>query len=93
MGRFPLQNRSVRSPPFAVSQSLEARLLMFRACQLQSLPVLLDRKPVGFLYGAGAETLLLVTMALGEICPREEKPKTVVYSQKTNNTTGLGIRY
>ena len=38
---------------------------------------------VGFLYGAGPETRLLVTGVLSKICPRAEKPKTAVYTQKT----------
>ena len=35
-----------------------------------------------FLYRAGAETLILVTGALGKLCPQAEKPKTAVYTQK-----------
>ena len=30
---------------------------------------------VGFLYGAGAETLVLVTGALGKFCPQAAKPQ------------------
>ena len=45
-----------------------------------------------FLYGAGPETLIVVTGALGKFCPRAEKPETVVYTQKTKKNRGLGIR-
>ena len=43
---------------------------------------------VGFLYGAGAETLIFVT---GTWLPAE-KPKSAVYSQKTKKNRCLGIR-
>ena len=40
------------------------------------------RRTIGFLNGADAATLILVTGAFREICPRAEKPKTVVHIQK-----------
>ena len=47
---------------------------------------------MGFLYGPGAETLILVTSALGKICPRAEKPKPAVHTHKTKKNRGLGTR-
>ena len=44
---------------------------------------------VVFLYGAGAETLLLVTNALGKICPRAEKPTQWCIPRKPRKTMVL----
>ena len=45
----------------------------------------------GFLYGAGAETLIFVTGALGKICPRARKQKQWCTPRKTNKNACLGI--
>ena len=45
---------------------------------------------VGVLYGAGAETLILVIGTLGNICPPGRKTKTAVYTQKPKKNRGLG---
>ena len=52
-----------------------------------------DKLIVGFLYGAGAETLVLVTGALREVCdcPGQQNQKTGVYTQKTKKNRGLGV--
>ena len=41
---------------------------------------------VFFLYGAGAETLILATGALAKICPQTRQPKSAVYTCKTKKT-------
>ena len=47
---------------------------------------------VGFLYGAGAETIILATRVLGKVCGQAEKPKPAVYTQKNKKNSGLGIQ-
>ena len=48
---------------------------------------------VGFLYGAGAETQILVTGTPGKIMSsRAERTKSVVYTKKTKKKRGSGIR-
>ena len=41
---------------------------------------------------SGADTLILVIRALGNLCPRPGKPKTALYIQKSKKNRGLGIR-
>ena len=41
-------------------------------------------------YGAGPETLILVTRAARKICPPAENPKTVVYAQRTKKKQRFG---
>ena len=51
---------------------------------------------VGFLYGAGAETLIFVTGTSGNylklFVSRQQKPKSAVDTQKTKRNRCLGIR-
>ena len=50
---------------------------------------------VGFLYGAGAETLIVVTSTsgiTGNFVSQSEKQESGVYTQKTKRNTCLGIR-
>ena len=56
----------------------------------------IGRLTVGFLYGAGAETLKFVTRTSEKIPENfrvpTEKPKSAVDTQKTNKNRCLGIR-
>ena len=59
-------------------------------------PVAIQKMTVGFLYGAGAETLIFVTGTSGKKSENfrlpAEKPKSAVDTQKTKKNRCLGIR-
>ena len=47
--------------------------VFFHRCFFFRSQILIDSEMTGLLYGAGAETLILVIGALRKICPRAEK--------------------
>ena len=68
------------TPPIRDSQLWPQKLFFF------SRPLLV----VGFLYGAGAETLIFVTGTLGNICPQDQTKKTSSVYPENKKNKGFG---
>ena len=85
--------------PFGGSAALSEKVSRDMGCRSDSIAVSRDTGPlmtVGFLYGAGAETLIFATGTSGKKSENfhvpAEKPKSAVDTQKTKKNRCLGIR-